>query len=769
MRDTLARVACPDAPRVVLTIDNGDGARDYTAALDPETPLRVHRMLNAPSRAEFALRLRDPGLVVPVAGATVRIARSDGSILFIGTTDSEPAYELLGWGEAGPVYRLALAASGEEKALDEYAAPVGRVLHDVGAGTALKQMAADIAGPELDCGGVTELDKVHSLEIVRRRKWTEQAADLAAQARAAYRVEDGKVWLDPIGARSHQVSENDADFEPDALTLRIAAPLASDVTVVGDREAASYVKDYFVGDGARTTFALSHAPFTHAQQMLLRDDFTTLDPLRWRIQDPASALSCAGGQLVINGDGGAGNETAMSAIGRLQLGGVLIVQHGTVVFAGACEGVIGGLYASEASQAGCIAGFLVSTAEGEVSITALLNGATAGDPFTVVEGHAYTLRTRLYCAEYERARQVWHSSKHPAGSPLGGDPVPAKLRVVLEVGDIDLSQPVTAPEWTVLYEQSLENAPAFADYALMNVGTMHAQIAQLRAWRAPEVELECAPAGEASHTEMIGAMRDGGQARLQPGAMLQFSGDAAPGIDEQITVRYRTSQVAAGRVFAPDAGQARAMVCRVAAPQAATSEECALAAEALLDDVAQPRCSGEYSTWSDKFADVRPGDAVHLDVPSREADVDVIVREVWLEPQGDGRCRARFKFANEAESPIAIRTAEALHDPDSLDATEKGAQPCVIASLANAEITTFATGMIGVDAGQEPVEGGGFEIRRSDGGWGSDAGLILRADSREFILERTSRVADYYLRAFDGSTPRRYSRFTTVLHVDYPL
>jgi hypothetical protein len=54
--------------------------------------------------------------------------------------------------------------------------------------------------------------------------------------------------------------------------------------------------------------------------------------------------------------------------------------------------------------------------------------------------------------------------------------------------------------------------------------------------------------------------------------------------------------------------------------------------------------------------------------------------------------------------------------------------------------------------------------------WGSDsAGLIGRFTTREFALDRTSRPADYYLRAFDGSTPPRYSDVSTMLHVDYPL
>jgi hypothetical protein len=30
-------------------------------------------------------------------------------------------------------------------------------------------------------------------------------------------------------------------------------------------------------------------------------------------------------------------------------------------------------------------------------------------------------------------------------------------------------------------------------------------------------------------------------------------------------------------------------------------------------------------------------------------------------------------------------------------------------------------------------------------------------------------VQNYYVRQFDASTPPRYSRNTTILHIDYPL
>ena len=35
-------------------------------------------------------------------------------------------------------------------------------------------------------------------------------------------------------------------------------------------------------------------------------------------------------------------------------------------------------------------------------------------------------------------------------------------------------------------------------------------------------------------------------------------------------------------------------------------------------------------------------------------------------------------------------------------------------------------------------------------------------------LPRLSRVQSYYVRQYDGSTPAKYSRYSALLHVDYP-
>jgi hypothetical protein len=63
------------------------------------------------------------------------------------------------------------------------------------------------------------------------------------------------------------------------------------------------------------------------------------------------------------------------------------------------------------------------------------------------------------------------------------------------------------------------------------------------------------------------------------------------------------------------------------------------------------------------------------------------------------------------------------------------------------------------------------EVRYTDVGWGvaNNRNLVSRFTSRSFTLTRYARGQTYFLRSYDGSGPPRYSRYSTALHVDYPL
>lgn len=62
------------------------------------------------------------------------------------------------------------------------------------------------------------------------------------------------------------------------------------------------------------------------------------------------------------------------------------------------------------------------------------------------------------------------------------------------------------------------------------------------------------------------------------------------------------------------------------------------------------------------------------------------------------------------------------------------------------------------------------EVRWTDAGWGpdNDQNLAGRFTTQTFTLPRLGKTQDYYLRQYDGSNPRKYSRFSAALHVDYP-
>ena len=62
-------------------------------------------------------------------------------------------------------------------------------------------------------------------------------------------------------------------------------------------------------------------------------------------------------------------------------------------------------------------------------------------------------------------------------------------------------------------------------------------------------------------------------------------------------------------------------------------------------------------------------------------------------------------------------------------------------------------------------------MRRTDFGWGaeSDANLVGRFTTQTFTVPRLARPQTQYLRQYDSSTPQKYSRYSTLLHIDYPF
>jgi hypothetical protein len=304
--------------------------------------------------------------------------------------------------------------------------------------------------------------------------------------------------------------------------------------------------------------------------------------------------------------------------------------------------------------------------------------------------------------------------------------------------------------------------------------------------QVPGAEIRSMIPGQAFRTRLSGQLADGGECYVTSSAQLRFYPPYPPQQNEAIVAAYRSSGRAMARVQdtasiaahanGSDNGR-RSFVRRLKLPTAPSSTDCENGALALLDDSVESAWAGEYRVLSDFLAasDVVPGDAVQVTAPSRGASFAAIVREsdVQVVSLDDDRSEYAIRFANDAAATLAFEF-ETMTLPEPLTtvfAATGSSSSLYLAPLTAAQVTGVTSTMIAVDAGGAPPPGGGFEVRRTEGGWGlgNDGNLAGRYTTRTFNLPRLSRVQQYYLRQYDASSPAKYSRYSALLHVDYPL
>ena len=129
-------------------------------------------------------------------------------------------------------------------------------------------------------------------------------------------------------------------------------------------------------------------------------------------------------------------------------------------------------------------------------------------------------------------------------------------------------------------------------------------------------------------------------------------------------------------------------------------------------------------------------------------------------------------WASEWADGLGLKLSESIATDAWLPPTAAGGPAAVCASLQQLSIVSLTGGAIQVDAGLDPPMGGGFEVRRRDWAFGvgvDSADLVLRSPVRSFSLPRAAQVEDFYVRMYDGETPVAYSRFSSLLCVNWPL
>jgi hypothetical protein len=779
-----------------LLIDNldGMGLRDYTAFVCSGVSPSLARKLNSPAELKFGLVTGPAGMTVPVIGARVMLILRSGGDLFTGYIAEAPNYLYSGWSDRGSVYRYEIVALSDVMLMDQKAPPPHAPFVERNAGDAFRQLTAEALPGWFDVSGVEAGDLIPYYSVNPAIKWTAAAAELALLGRCSYRDDNGKLFFAPLAANTYVLTEDALTFAPDALQLQNVNRLVNDLTILGQLEPSAHVKDYFVGDGFSTTFYMSQTPFTRSSQIalynrtILDEIYAELDPTRWIVTDPEHVITVSDGQLQVAGGTGIDGQTLLNFIEKIELGGATVLEHGDFVFAEASNGVIGGLYGGAVSIADCLAGFRITPDGANSSIQALVEGSVAGPALTTEPGHHYVFTTQLYPTEVYRAQQVFHSSLHPSGVARGGGAVSSDVRVLMEVHDVDPTNPATqvAPA-TVLFDGVITNAPGFCTYALINAGNIQCSVSFTYIWLNVDALVRTTLPGESTVTVQAGSLLDGAECRVSTSAVLQFYPEYIPAANELIEVSYRGQGHAMARVInsasiiahqrGGDDG-VRGSVREVGMPLPRTSADCETAALALFDD-AGPGWSGEYRAWSQFLpggaADIFPGDGLAVNVPSRIASFTAVIREVDVEildiAGENSRYTLRFTDAGDPSLDFTFETAlvKQTQALTPIDVTQVG--NIYLADLTGAEITNVTSTTVTINVGFTPVAGGGIEVRYSDSGWGTgySGNLVGRFPSNSFTLTRYSRSQTYFLKSYDGSGPPKYSRYPTALHIDYPL
>jgi hypothetical protein len=779
-----------------LLIDNldGIGPRDYTAFVDAgKSPILV-RKLNSPAELKFGLMAGEESLAVPVIGGRVTLTLNDGNDLFTGYIVETPTYQYLGWADRGLVYRHEIVALSDVMLMDQKAPPPHPPFVERNAGDAFRQLTAEALPRWFDVSGVEAGDTIPYYSVNPAKKWTASAAEIALSGRCSYRDDNKRLFFAPLGANTYALAEDTAAFSPGDLQLQSVNRLVNDLTILGPLEPGAHVKDYFCGDGYTTYFYLSEKPFTRSSQValynrvILDEIYTALDPTHWAVTDPLGVITASNGHLNLAGGTEGDGQTLLEFIEKVELGGATVLEHGDVVFNAASNGVIGGLYAGTVSIAGCLAGFRITPSGGNCNIQALVGGSVTGTALATTPGHHYVFTTRLYPTETYRMQQVFHSSLYPSGSPRGGGAVAGDVRIVLAVHDIDPMNPATqiAPA-TVLYDDVITNTPGFCNYALINAGAMQCSLAFTYIWLPIDALVRSALPGENTTTVLMGSLLDGAECQVSTESELKFYPEYVPAANELIEVSYRGQGHAMARVTNSESIAAhkrggddgvRGSVREIGLPAPRTDADCEIAALALLDDAGQG-WRGEYQVWSQFLpggaADIFPGDGLAVNVPSRMASFLAIVREVDVEIADiageNSRYTLRFVDAGDPSLDFAFVTALMKQTEVLTPIDVSMAGNVYLADLTEAEATVVGSTTVTVDVGFTPVAGGGIEVRYSDEGWGAgyNGNLVGRFTSSSFTLTRYARAQDYFLRSYDGSVPPKYSRYSTKLHVDYPL
>ena len=768
--------------RMKLTIDNldGKGELDYTAMLDAEAAPKITRKLNQPAVMVAQLVIASGAALTAVAGGHVRLYRDNGELWFTGYLTAAPVLNWAGPGVGGAAWQARLEAKGELWALDRASLSERAKMGGLTAGGMVTALTGEV-NSNWSTAAVQDVAMGWAVVVESGELWSATAGEMASCARAVVSAADQALTMTAVGSVTRTLSDAATGFDAGALQLQVTAPLANEITVIGTKEPALYVRDCITANGTETYLAMSRAAFAAKSSVLVEDDFHTmaLDATKW-VSDFTAPLTFTQGGISCNG------AVQLRFRDRVEIGGLTILEQTGISYTSG-EGVIGGLYSGGFTPNNCLAGVMINNG----AVQPVVNGEILASTGTLTSGMLYEFRTLVFHPEPVRSGQVYSSSVSNGVGARTSQVWFGTTHVVITQRQINPSDASTlsGPQ-VVIYDGTFVNAPAWGDYVPLWGLNLNCVLGHAEAYDEGAVWVRSAAPGKAWRTRVIGDVTAGAECYLSS-KEVHFTAATAPVLNEQVEIFYRGEQLACGRVNSAasvtaltnteGAGE-RAMVAHVAMPAPRTSLDCEQAARALLDDLTQAGLTAEYTAWASGIPigtgsgptdDVQPGEVWTILAAQWGIAGTVIVREVELTFAGlsDTLASYAIRMANEAAETIAFKFNKSKHN--GLITVVTSALTDNVATrppgLPDARIATWGTTTLSMDMGTAPITGGGFEVRvEGDWGWGMtlNQNLVGRYTSQTFTLPNTGVAQSFYLRQYDASTPPQYSPYTTVISVD---
>jgi hypothetical protein len=740
---------------LILTI-NGT---DYTKYLVPNITPVYDDPLNQSKTLTLSIYAADKNFNIVTKGEFVRLAYSGGTV-FSGYITGTPVLEVVSTGFVG--YNLIVKS--EESVFDVAAFGFQSPFVGQFAGDILKSIIL-LANPKttLDFSKLTPGPFVPYFAIDNSWTFTQAAYALAQKVGFRWWILNGVVHFAPQNDSpyGYSIDTTQPSFIPQNLNFLISnSPIYNDVTALGPSEPQTFVEETYWGDGNTSEYILSQTPFTDDSTSPLFDDYfqsAALDPTLWNIKDPNSAFLYASKNLTVSGGSTSGfNQTVLSALNTFELGGELLFDHGSVTFNAISVGLFGGLYSSNNyASANCIASFYFTGAATTSGITGFVNGQQVGSTVITQNNHSYRLQTYISADEIYR----FHDNYRSMNGQYGGDLVACDAYVTLVVLDTDLSNPTATPVQTVIYDQLVQNIPAFAYYGYINsLGMFFTTKRGPIISTLPSVRVRSTLSG-----------------RLQPSINFVPDSNAwsisvghVPSNGEGIWIQYRKIGVAQSRLInTPSLNtNGRKPATLNVQTLARTYADCENISQAFLNDHNNIVYEGYYTQPSGVLTGVpQSGKYVSVNNPSATQIFVSIVREVVV------------TFTDTANEKATVKTIFGFaplftqYFPTNvlgtIASTDFSLVPQYLPSNSTLRINAVSASQISVLADKNPIKG--FEVRTSDTGWGT-GGFVLQTNAAGFNVGRLSHSDTFYFREFDGGAVPKYSKFSNLLSGNgYPL